>query len=153
MEEALDQQFPDRDVRFRKEGLEILEMSSGTPGIEQGYYAGLAITTPATFAVPYDFLEEAQRIGATYFPPILKLMSLDWNTVFSSSLDGIVLDIVWENDTTNRLRVIFDNQNIEAYLNARMTLQELVDKSWVEAWHGEESLGRIELNNLRPQSA
>jgi len=140
-------QFADNSIQLREDGLRVIHQS-GEQGYPEGYYTEMRVTVEPHFTRRMEFLGQAQTVTRNYLDPILVAVSLDWNTVFSPSFSGVIVDFRWVTEEINTLRFILDGNDVQSYLNAQMTLQELVDRNWVQATHGSEQLGRIELNAL-----
>ena len=147
IQEEIALQFPDKPIHILENGMQVRYLSR-TPGFSDGYFIDIAVQIQPEFPEDMAFLKQAQQIGAVYFQKMLLAVSRDWNTMFSSSVTGTIFEYHWENKSNNRMRVIFHNTDVQEYLNARMTLQQLVDRSRVEGWQGTQPFGRIEINGL-----
>lgn len=143
-------QFGNNQLELMEYGLQVLQLPAEAD-ISEGYY--VSVTTRILSEVQHDipFEDQAQRITEQYIHNVLLVLSRDWNNVFSPSIAGVKVEFFWgnhESPSQNMLSFILENQDVQDYLNARMTLQELIDKNWVEGVERGKSLGRIELNGL-----
>lgn len=152
IQEEIALQFPKIPVRIQENGMQVRYLSK-VPDVSEGYFIEIAVNIEPEFPDDMDLLQQAQQIGTVYFQKMLIAMSRDWNTVFSSSVTGTIFQYHWETETQNRMRVIFRNTDVQEYLNARMTLQQLVDRSRIEGWQADQPLGRIEINGLSVEQA
>jgi len=148
IQKEVEKRFSPETIHLKDDGMEVA-LIRDIPGMDSGYYVSISMEVFPQITGEMTFLEQAHIVGSGYFHKILLAVSRDWNRIFSSSLAGTVFIFEWKSDGRYRLRTVFDNQNIQDYLNARMTLQELVDKSWVEGWQDGGRVGRIELNGLQ----
>lgn len=143
----LRERFSDKQMEFREDGLRIVEKRDGG-GYTEGYYVKLILTVYPEITATIDFLDEARVVTSKFLDPVLVAVSRDWNNVFSPSISGVVVEFHWTTGVNSTLELVLDGRDVQQYLNARMTMQELIDRSWIRARHGERNLGRIELNTL-----
>lgn len=140
-------QFPHHNLRYLGNGFEVVRLS-GEANVAAGYYIHLRFDAADKIIGAPDFVGQAEQIGAEYLPGVLQALSRDWDHVFSPAVAGVVIEYFWHAGTRNRMRCVFRNPDVQEYLNRQITLQELVDKNWIEGWRGDAKLGRIELNAL-----
>lgn len=152
IQKEIESHFSPDSLRLKKNGMKVIIVNE-IPGMVSGFYVNISAEITPQVTEDMAFLDQAHIVGGDYFHKMLMALSRDWDRIFSSSLAGTVFIFEWESGEQYRLKTVFENQNIQKYLNARMTLQELVDKSWIEGWRGEEQLGRIELNDLQSMQA
>ena len=148
--EEFRQQFAQGRLQLTERSLQVVELGSksGMPG---GYYVAVKAELAPDFTETTSFLSQAQHIAEEYLHNVLVSLSRDWNSVFSPPVTGVRVTFLWEEhrrSAGNRLTFLLKNMDIQTYLNARMTLQKLVDQNWVEGEQENRSLGRIELNGL-----
>ena len=142
-------QFQDHSLRCLEHGFEVVYLNE-EGNVPPGYYMQLKFFSVDHRSGSAGFVTQAEQLGARYLPAVFLAMSRDWENIFSPSLTGTVIEYHWKTTIDNRLRCIIRNGDIQRYLNDEMTLQELVDKNWIEGWRGRAKLGRIELNALQP---
>lgn len=143
-------QFGNSGVHLAEYGLQVRQITAeaSMPG---GYYVAVETILENSREESQAFMDQAQVITEKYLHNVLVALSRDWNTVFSPSITGIRVVFRWgetRRSIGNMLTFLLKNEDIQNYLNARLTLQELVDQNWVEGSREGESLGRIELNGL-----
>jgi len=144
--------YAEQSLQFVQDGLQVLR-DSGDAGYPPGYYIRMELSVTRRLDSEMNFVREAERIGGNYFAPLLIALSGDWERLFSNEISGTVMVLHWGSESSNQLTCVFDNQEIQSYLNGGITLQELVDKAWIEGRRDNEELGRIELNTLRREPA
>lgn len=147
--EDLQHRFQNHSLRYLENGFEVIHLGEESE-VQPGFYIHLKLFSTDNMAGKAGFVSQAEQLTAKYLPAVFFAMSRDWDQIFGQSLTGTVVEFYWNAHTHNRLRCIIQNMDIQEYLNKKMTLQELVDKNWIEGWQGESKLGRIELNALQP---
>ncbi len=144
------ERFPDKNLRFREKGLQVVEQRE-TGGYTDGYYVKILLEAEMDAPSGTEFLSQARQLTRAYLDPVLVAVSRDWNNVFSPSIAGIMVEFIWESGETNLLEFVLNGTDVQQYLNAKMTMQELLDRNWIRAKSGPENLGRIEINTLISQ--
>ncbi len=144
--------YADQSLQFVQNSLQVLRVL-GDAGYPSGYYLRMELVVSRRLDGEATFVREAERIGGNYFAPLLIALSGDWDRMFSAEITGAIVVLHWRSESSNQLTCVFDNQEIQSYLNGGITLQELVDKAWIEGRQDNEELGRIELNTLRREAA
>ncbi len=139
--------YPDQSIRLMPYGLQVIRLD-GKNLPESGLYIRMELFIAGRLNKSASFMQQAQQVGTNYIHPVLVALSSDWERVFSPGITGSIVIFHWKATTMNQLMCMFDTQDIRNYLNAKMTLQELIDKNWVEGKQGSEDVGRIELNAL-----
>ncbi|HKJ68176.1 MAG TPA: hypothetical protein VKA68_09500 [bacterium] len=139
--------YSDHSLRFMSYGLQVIRIDKESVH-KSGFYIRLEFTVTDRLDTRQSFLQQAQQVGTRYIHPALVALSSDWDRVFSPGIAGSMLIFHWKASTVNQLMCLLETQDTRNYLNAEMTLQELIDRNWVEGKHGEQNLGRIELNAL-----
>jgi len=150
IQDEFQQQFGDNQLELMRYSLQVKKLP-GQSGISEGYYVSLTSRIHAGLNQNEQYLSQAESITEQYLHNVLVVLSRDWNNVYSPSMAGVDIQFYWGNrDTTfaNAIEYILQNRDVQDYLNARMTLQELIDKNYIEGTEQGKSLGRIELNGL-----
>jgi len=144
------QQFGEGHLELMQYSLQVKELPEQS-GISSGYYVNLTSRIQSGLPQNEPYLSQAEYITEQYLHNVLMVLSRDWNNIFSPSMAGVDIQFYWgsrDTTSTDAIQYILQNQDVQNYLNARMTIQELIDKNFVEGTEQGKSLGRIELNGL-----
>jgi len=144
----LQTRFPDNTLTLANEGLQVTHLEQDLH-IKQGFYVTMRFDVRNVDTEnDTGFIRQSQWIAKQYIHDIFVALSRDWNNVFSPALTGTEMIFFWKGRKPSLLRFVFSNDDAQNYLNAHMTLQEFIDRSWVEGRVGSQSLGQIELNDI-----
>jgi hypothetical protein len=139
--------LPENSYQFVEHGLRVEELIATAPK-EPGFYLALEMNVHRGFRDGDTYLAESEGITRYYLQNTLVSISRDWNRLLSPTFAGSHIIFHWKR---NSLILFLATDDVQSYLNAEISLQELVDRNWVEGEEGDESLGRIELNDLNEQ--
>jgi hypothetical protein len=139
--------LPENSYNFVNHGLRVQELMNAAPG-EPGFYLTIEMNVHRGFRDGDTYLAESEGIARYYLQDTLVSISRDWNRLLSPTFAGSHIIFHWKR---NSLMLLLATEDIQSCLNAQISLQELVDRNWVEGEERDESLGRIELNHLNEQ--
>lgn len=136
--------LPENSFRFVNHGLRIEQMDDSRP-VEAGFYVTIEIDVHDGFRDGDTYITESEGVARYYLQDILVSISRDWNRLLSPTFAGSHVLFHWRR---NSLLLFLATEDVQSYLNARISLQELVDRSWIQGVESNTQMGRIELNHL-----
>ena len=139
--------LPENAYDFVEHGLRIEELKDAGSR-EPGFYVTIEMNVHRGFRDGNTFFAESEGVARYYLQDTLVSISRDWNRLLSPTFAGSHIIYHWNR---NSLILFLGTEEIQTYLNAQISLQELIDRNWVEGAKGDESFGRIELNHLNEQ--
>ncbi len=144
MQEELELRLPDNSFDFVNHALRVEQVSEMEP-VSDGFYVTIELRVYKGFHEKNSYVVKATDVTEMYLRDSLISLSRDWNVLLSPNFSGSHIIYHW-----NQQGILFylSNEDVQSYLNAQISLQELVDSNWIEGLEDDASQGRIELNDL-----